>query len=82
MQVQWEAYQAANQAFADVVLEQYQPTDNIWVHDYHMMLLPMLLKEVHQRMKVGFFLHTPFPSSEIYRTLPFREEILKVRGRR
>ncbi|KAL4855450.1 hypothetical protein ACK3TF_003986 [Chlorella vulgaris] len=61
----------------DVVLQHYQDGDIVWVQDYHLMLLPAMLKEVKPRMKVGFFLHTPFPSSEIYRTLPVREELLR-----
>lgn len=55
----------------------------IWVHDYHLMLLPAMLREEISNMeqpkknvKLGFFLHTPFPSSEIYRILPVRNEIL------
>lgn len=52
----------------------------IWVHDYHLMLLPAMLREEigdkKKNVKLGFFLHTPFPSSEIYRILPVRNEIL------
>ncbi|KDD73644.1 glycosyltransferase, partial [Helicosporidium sp. ATCC 50920] len=75
---QWNAYQLANRAFADAVLEEYTPGAMVWVQDYHLMLLPSLLKERVPGMKVGFFLHTPFPSSEIYRTLPVREELLRA----
>ncbi|MEW5311818.1 MAG: hypothetical protein WDW38_003503 [Sanguina aurantia] len=78
MQMQWQAYQVANQKFADVVLEHYQGNDIVWIQDYHLMLLPSLLKNSVPKMKVGFFLHTPFPSSEIYRTLPVREEVLRA----
>lgn len=52
------------------------PCRTVWCHDYHLMLLPSKLKEEHPSMKVGWFLHTPFPSSEIYRMLPVREELL------
>ncbi|GIL52515.1 hypothetical protein Vafri_8357 [Volvox africanus] len=78
MQLQWQAYQLANEKFADVVLEAYEVLDVVWVQDYHLMLLPSLLKQNVSKMKVGFFLHTPFPSSEIYRTLPVREEVLRA----
>ncbi|KAG2501762.1 hypothetical protein HYH03_000262 [Edaphochlamys debaryana] len=78
MQMQWQAYQVANEKFADVVLSEYLPSDAVWVQDYHLMLLPSLLKQAVHKMKVGFFLHTPFPSSEIYRTLPVREEVLRA----
>jgi trehalose 6-phosphate synthase/phosphatase len=78
LQFQWAAHQAANATFADAVLAHYQPGDVVWVQDYHLMLLPALLKLRVPRMKVGWFLHTPFPSSEIYRTLPVREEVLRA----
>ncbi|GAX74440.1 hypothetical protein CEUSTIGMA_g1889.t1 [Chlamydomonas eustigma] len=78
MQMQWQAYQVANQKFADAVLSAYEEGDIVWVQDYHLMQLPMLLKNEKPKMKVGFFLHIPFPSSEIYRTLPVREELLKA----
>ncbi len=77
LQFQWAAHQLANRLFAEVVLRHYQDGDIVWVQDYHLMLLPAILKEARPRMKVGFFLHTPFPSSEIYRTLPVREELLR-----
>ena len=77
LQLQWEAYREANEQFARAVLELYQDGDLVWCHDYHLLLLPRMLKESIPTMKVGWFLHTPFPSSEIYRTLPLREEILR-----
>jgi len=76
MGLQWRAYQDANDLFARVILTAYQPGDAVWCHDYHLMLLPSRLKDEHPSMKVGWFLHTPFPSSEIYRMLPVREELL------
>ncbi|CAN6346152.1 unnamed protein product, partial [Urochloa humidicola] len=63
--------------FADVVYQHYQEGDVIWCHDYHLMFLPKCLKDHDSNMKVGWFLHTPFPSSEIYRTLPSRLELLR-----
>ncbi|KAL5716529.1 Trehalose-6-P synthase/phosphatase complex synthase subunit [Ranunculus cassubicifolius] len=76
-QSQFDAYKKANQLFADVVNEHYEEGDIIWCHDYHLMYLPKCLKEYNPKMKVGWFLHTPFPSSEIHRTLPSRAELLK-----
>ena len=73
---QWEAYRRANQLFAAAVLAEYRPGDTVWCHDYHLMLLPAILKQAHPEMRVGWFLHTPFPSSEICRVLPERNEIL------
>lgn len=99
----WQAYRQANYAFAEAIMKQLTPGSMVWVQDYHLMLLPMLLRVLNDgvkpgstdverilegiqnedskpakvpRVKVGFFLHTPFPSSEIYRILPVRREIL------
>jgi len=75
---EWEAYTIANEAFASAVAEIARPGDTIWVHDYHLLLLPQLLRSKLQfeQVEIGFFLHTPFPSSEIYRILPVRREVL------
>lgn len=76
--VLWKAYVSANKIFADKVMEVVNPEDDyIWVHDYHLMVLPTFLRKHFNRVKLGFFLHSPFPSSEIYRTLPVRNEILR-----
>jgi trehalose 6-phosphate synthase len=76
----WEAYKEANRLFAKAVAKEVQDGDLIWVHDYHLMLLPEMLREEigdsKENVKIGFFLHTPFPSSEIYRILPVRNELL------
>lgn len=77
MKHQWNAYMTANVKFAEEVLRVYREGDIVWCHDYHLMLLPSLLKERVPGMKLGWFLHTPFPSSEIYRTLPQREAVLR-----
>ncbi|KAK4355345.1 hypothetical protein RND71_024316 [Anisodus tanguticus] len=77
-QSQFAAYKKANQMFADVVNEHYEEGDVVWCHDYHLMFLPKCLKDYNSQMKVGWFLHTPFPSSEIHRTLPSRSELLRA----
>ncbi|KAG6519159.1 probable alpha,alpha-trehalose-phosphate synthase [UDP-forming] 7 [Zingiber officinale] len=75
----WEAYVLANKLFSNKVIEVINPEDDyVWIHDYHLMALPTFLRRRFNRLRMGFFLHVPFPSSEIYRTLPFREEILKA----
>lgn len=75
----WQAYVSANKVFADKILEVISPDDDfVWVHDYHLMILPTFLRKRFNRVKLGFFLHSPFPSSEIYKTLPVREEILRA----
>ncbi|KAG6790362.1 hypothetical protein POTOM_006515 [Populus tomentosa] len=76
-QSQFAAYKKANQMFADVVHQHYEEGDVVWCHDYHLMFLPKCLKEYNNSMKVGWFLHTPFPSSEIHRTLPSRSDLLR-----
>lgn len=65
-----------NAAYAKRVAEIYQPGDLIWVHDYHLLLVPQLLRQLIPEAVVGLFVHTPFPSSEIFRCLPKRKEIL------
>ncbi|KAK4368771.1 hypothetical protein RND71_012563 [Anisodus tanguticus] len=75
----WQAYVSVNKIFADKVMEVINPDDDfVWVHDYHLMVLPTFLRKRFNRVKLGFFLHSPFPSSEIYRTLPVRDEILRA----
>ncbi|KAK4235819.1 glycosyltransferase [Achaetomium macrosporum] len=76
----WAAYREVNRLFAREVVKDVQDGDLVWVHDYHLMLLPEMLREEigqsKKNVKIGFFLHTPFPSSEIYRILPVREQLL------
>lgn len=75
----WQAYVSVNKIFADKVMEVISPDDDfVWVHDYHLMVLPTFLRKRFNRVKLGFFLHSPFPSSEIYRTLPVRDDLLKA----
>jgi trehalose 6-phosphate synthase/phosphatase len=72
----WDAYRQVNETFADVVAREYRTGDVIWVHDYQLMLLPALLRARLPRARIGFFLHVPFPSSEVFRTLPWRRQVL------
>lgn len=72
----WQAYVRANEIFRDIILKHLRPNDLIWVHDYQLMLLPQLLREAAPEARIGFFLHIPFPASDIFRILPRREEIL------
>ncbi len=73
----WEAYREANRLFCEAVLGQLRPGDLVWVHDYQLMLLPRLLREAAPDVRVGFFLHIPFPPSASFRVLPRREELLQ-----
>ncbi|MEJ4088989.1 bifunctional alpha,alpha-trehalose-phosphate synthase (UDP-forming)/trehalose-phosphatase [Galbibacter orientalis] len=72
----WESYKRVNQKFADVVIENLEDGDKVWVHDYQLLLLPQLIKDKRPDVSIGFFLHIPFPSYEIFRTFPWREELL------
>jgi trehalose 6-phosphate synthase/phosphatase len=73
----WDAYVETNRIFADAVAREMRPGDLVWVHDYHLMLVPQMLRERSPQARVGFFLHIPFPASEIFRILPRREELLR-----
>lgn len=66
----FEDYRKINEKFAEHLISIYQPGDSIWVHDYQLMLLPCMLREKLQDAIIGFFLHIPFPSFEIFRLLP------------
>ncbi|MBD3290887.1 bifunctional alpha,alpha-trehalose-phosphate synthase (UDP-forming)/trehalose-phosphatase [candidate division KSB1 bacterium] len=72
----WETYRQVNKIFSEEVLKYANDNDIIWVHDYQLMLLPALLREKLPNATIGFFLHIPFPSFEIFRTLPWRHHIL------
>jgi trehalose 6-phosphate synthase/phosphatase len=75
----WKHYQHVNEVFCDSILEVLKDNDTVWIHDYHVMLLPRLLKAKAPNVHVGFFLHIPFPSFEIFRLLPgaWRRDILE-----
>ncbi|HEX6617912.1 MAG TPA: bifunctional alpha,alpha-trehalose-phosphate synthase (UDP-forming)/trehalose-phosphatase [Gemmatimonadales bacterium] len=73
----WDGYVEANEAFAEVVASHYRPGDLIWVHDYQLLLLPGMLRERLPDARIGFFLHIPFPSEELFRTLPARDRLLQ-----
>ncbi len=73
----WQRYVDVNERFADAILEHCGPETRVWVHDFHLMLVPAILRRRRPDLAVGFFLHTPFPSSEIYRLLPERETLLR-----
>jgi trehalose 6-phosphate synthase/phosphatase len=76
-QTYWQAYSSVNKLYANAVLRWAEPAAKIWIHDYHLMLLPDLLRGKLPDSAIGFFLHIPFPSYEIFRLLPERREILQ-----
>ncbi|MCP8304286.1 MAG: bifunctional alpha,alpha-trehalose-phosphate synthase (UDP-forming)/trehalose-phosphatase [archaeon] len=73
----WDAYKKVNKAFYNAIVKVAEPDDIIWVNDYHLMLLPKLIREKLPEATIGFFLHIPFPSFEIFRLLPWRREIIE-----
>lgn len=73
----WEVYRKVNERFAELVAKHYEPGDTIWVHDYQLMLVPGMLRQRLPGARIGYFHHIPFPSSEIFSTLPRRRELLK-----
>ncbi len=75
----FEKYEQANQLFAEHLLKIIKPGDTIWIHDYQLFLLPGLIREKVPDAKIGFFLHIPFPSFEIFRLLhrPWKEKIIR-----
>lgn len=73
----WDSYLEGNRLFCDTVVGRYKPNDLIWVHDYHLMALPGMLRQALPDAAIGFFLHIPFPSSEIFQVLPRREQVLE-----
>lgn len=72
----WADYVRMNRLFADRILQEYQEGDIVWIHDYHLFLLPIMLRQRAPNMYIGFFLHAPFPSSEFLRCLAKRKEVL------
>ena len=73
----WPAYVEANEAFADKIQEIVNPGDRVWIHDYQLMLLPNLLRMRQLDLKISYFHHIPFPSSEIFRTIPRRKQLIQ-----
>ena len=75
-EAQWESYVEVNQKFADAILEEIEAGDKVWIHDYQLLLVPEMVKSVRKDVTIGFFLHIPFPSFEIFRIFPKRDELL------
>ncbi len=74
---EWKRYVKVNQKYADELSTIIREGDRIWIHDYHLLLLPQMLREQFPELSIGYFQHIPFPSYEVFRLLPWRIEILK-----
>jgi len=77
-EVEWRAYCAVNKKFSEKVMEVYEPGYLTWVHDYHLLLLPSYILRRHRTAHIGLFLHSPFPASDVFRTIAVREELLRA----
>lgn len=73
----WKAYHRINKKFANEIISVVEENDIVWVHDYHLMLVPELLRHNDKNLKIIFFLHIPFPNYEILSALPWNKEIIK-----
>jgi trehalose 6-phosphate synthase/phosphatase len=74
---QWESYVEVNKKFSDAVIKNVEDGDIVWVHDYQLLLCPKMIRDIKPNVTIGFFLHIPFPSFEIFRIFPWREELLQ-----
>src|SRR5271165_6960040 len=70
----WDYYKIVNNKFRDAILKIAEPGDTIWIHDYQLLLLPALIREILPDISIGFFQHIPFPSHEMFRLIPWRRE--------
>ena len=73
----WTAYRRVNEIFCEEALKIIEPGDLVWIHDYHLMLLPGMLRNAMPDAAIGYFHHIPFPAYELFRCLPEREDILR-----
>ena len=76
-EITWKAYRKINRLYAEKILETIQKDDILWIHDYHLLLVPQMIREQRPGISIGLFNHVPFPSFEIFRMLPWRHEIIE-----
>src|SRR5262245_19657953 len=73
----WEAYQRVNRRFARAAADYAEPGAVVWVQDYHLQLVPGMLRQLRPDLHIGFFMHVPFPPAELFMQLPRRAELLR-----
>ena len=73
----WKYYEYANKQFAERICEQWKKNDMVWIHDYHLLLVPRMVRDKIPAAQIGFFFHVAFPSSEVFRCLAMREKLLQ-----
>ena len=76
-EVSWKAYIKINRLYAEKILEIVNDGDILWIHDFHLLLLPQMIREQRPKISIGLFSHVPFPSFEIFRLLPWRQEVIE-----
>ncbi len=76
-EVSWKAYVKINRMYAEKIIQVIEAGDILWIHDYHLMLLPQMVRQQKPGITIGLFIHVPFPSFEIFRLLPWRQEIVE-----
>ena len=72
----WEPYVEVNERYARAAAAASRPGDLVWVHDYHLQLVPQMLRRLRPDVRIGFFLHIPFPPEELFAWLPWRREVV------
>jgi len=73
----WQAYVSVNHRYADAAASAASPGATVWVHDYQLQLVPMMLRALRPDVRIGFFLHIPFPPEELFVQMPWRREIVE-----
>ena len=73
----WQTYRAINERFAATIAAESRPGDIVWIHDYHLLLAPALVRRRLPGAQIGFFLHTPFPAADVFRVLPWRRDLIE-----
>jgi trehalose 6-phosphate synthase len=73
----WRPYETVNRRFAEEIVEAVEPDGTVWIHDYHLQLVPFFIREECPDARIGFFLHIPFPPIELFGYLPWRREVLR-----
>jgi trehalose 6-phosphate synthase/phosphatase len=73
----WDSYVEINKKFSEIVINNIEKGDIVWIHDYQLLLCPKMIKDIRPDVTIGFFLHIPFPSFEIFRIFPWRVQLIE-----
>ena len=73
----WDEYVKVNRRFAEKAAELAADKGTVWVHDYQLQLVPQMLRDLRPDLRIGFYLHIPFPPAELFQQLPWRRQILE-----